>query len=211
MPRVTPGLPSELLTQRPDIREAEANLAAANANVYNARAAFLPSITLTGEGGYESAVLKVLLRPESAIYTAAAGLTAPIFHGGQLLGNLDLQKGKQDELLQNYRKAVISGFADVEIALDGIRQTSLRVTLQTQVVKSSRQAFDISETAAARRHYRPRHRAADAADPVSGAGHAVPGAARAAAGDRQSLSGVGGRLAAGTGGSFQCTVNCLSD
>ena len=143
---MTPGLPSELLTQRPDIREAEANLAAANANVYNARAAFLPSITLTGEGGYESAVLKVLLRPESAIYTAAAGLTAPIFHGGQLLGNLDLQKGRQDELLQNYRKAVISGFADVEIALDAIRQTSLRVTLQTQVVKSSRQAFDISET-----------------------------------------------------------------
>jgi NodT family efflux transporter outer membrane factor (OMF) lipoprotein len=144
-PRVTPGLPSELLTQRPDIREAEANLAAANANVYNARAQFLPSITLTGEGGYESAVLKVLLRPESAIYSAAAGLTAPIFHGGQLLGNLDLQKGRQDELLQNYRKAVISGFADVEIALDGIRQTSLRATLQAQVVKSSRQAFDISE------------------------------------------------------------------
>jgi NodT family efflux transporter outer membrane factor (OMF) lipoprotein len=146
IPRVTPGLPSELLTQRPDIREAEANLAAANANVYNARAAFLPSITLTGEGGYESAVLKVLLRPESAIYSAAAGLTAPIFHGGQLLGNLDLRKGQQDELLQNYRKAVISGFGDVENALDGVHQTSLRVTLQAQVVKSSRQAFDISET-----------------------------------------------------------------
>ena len=66
-PRVTPGLPSELLTQRPDIREAEANLAAANANVENARAQFLPSITLTGEGGYQSAFLKLLLRPESAI------------------------------------------------------------------------------------------------------------------------------------------------
>ena len=52
IPRVTPGLPSELLTQRPDIREAEAKLAAANANVDNARAQFLPSITLTGEGGY---------------------------------------------------------------------------------------------------------------------------------------------------------------
>src|SRR4029079_368076 len=113
-PRVTPGLPSELLTQRPDIREAEANLAAANANVENARAQFLPSIVLTGEGGYESAVLKLLLRPESFIYTAAAGLPQPIFHGGQLLGNLDLQKGRQDELLQIYRKAVISGFADVE-------------------------------------------------------------------------------------------------
>lgn len=145
IPRVTPGLPSELLTQRPDIREAEANLAAADANVYNARAAFLPSITLTGDGGYESAVLRLLLRPESAIYSLTAGVAQPIFHGGQLLGNLDLQKGRQDELLQNYRKAVISGFADVENALDDVRQTSLAVTLQAEVVKSSRQAYDISE------------------------------------------------------------------
>ena len=145
IPRVTPGLPSELLTQRPDIRKAEANLAAANANVYNARAQLLPSITLTGDGGYSSAVLKVLLRPESAIYTAAAGLTQPIFEGGRLLGNVDLQTGKQDELLQAYRKAVISAFGDVEIALDAIRQTALRVTLQAQVVKSSREAFNISE------------------------------------------------------------------
>ena len=144
-PRVTPGLPSELLTQRPDIREAEANLAAANANVYNARAQMLPSITLTGEGGYQSAVLKTLLRPESAFYTLTAGLTQPIFEAGKLQGNLDLQKGKQDELLQTYRKAVISGFGDVEIALDAIRQTALRERLQRDVVASSRQAFSISE------------------------------------------------------------------
>jgi multidrug efflux system outer membrane protein len=145
IPRVTPGLPSELLTQRPDIRKAEANLAAANANVANARAQFLPSISLTGSGGYESAVLKILLRPESAIYSAAASLAQPIFHGGQLLGNLDLQKAKQDELLQNYRKAVIAAFGDVENALDAIHQTALRERRQGDVVRSSRQAFDISE------------------------------------------------------------------
>jgi len=144
-PRVTPGLPSELLTQRPDIREAEANLAAANANVYNARAQFLPSINLTGEGGYQSSVLKILMRPESVFFNVAAGLTQPIFEGGKLLGNLDLQKGKQDELLQTYRKAVISAFSDVETALDGIRQTSLRERLQLEVVTSSRRAFEISE------------------------------------------------------------------
>jgi len=144
-PRVTPGLPSELLAQRPDIREAEANLAAANANVENARAQMLPSITLTGEGGYQSAILKTLLRPESAFYTATAGLTQPIFDGLKLQGNLDAQKGRQDELLQNYRKAVISGFADVENALDGIRQTALRERLQGDVVTSSRRAFEISE------------------------------------------------------------------
>src|SRR5262245_7859990 len=144
-PRVTPGLPSELLAQRPDIRQAEANLAAANANVQNARAQFLPSIQLTGEGGYQSAVLKLLLRPESAFYTAVASLTQPIFHGGALLGNLDLRKGRQDELLQIYRKAVISGFADVENALDAIRRTAETERLQGEVVTSSRRAFDISE------------------------------------------------------------------
>jgi multidrug efflux system outer membrane protein len=144
-PRVTPGLPSELLAQRPDIREAEANLAAAGANVENARAQMLPSITLTGEGGYQSAVLRILLRPEAAFYTATAGLTQPIFDGLKLQGNLDFQKGKQDELLQNYRKAVISAFSDVETALDAIRQTALREKLQGDVVRSSRRAFEISE------------------------------------------------------------------
>ena len=145
IPRVTPGLPSELLAQRPDIRQAEANLAAANANVYNARAQLLPSITLTGEGGYQSAVLKTLLQPESAFYTATAGLTQPIFEGGKLLGNLDLQKGMQDQLLQAYRKAVISAFTDVDKALVAVRETTLAERLDRDVVKSSRRAFDLSE------------------------------------------------------------------
>jgi outer membrane protein, multidrug efflux system len=145
IPRVTPGLPSELIAQRPDVRQAEAQLAAANANVYNARAQLLPSITLTGEGGYQSAVLKTLLRPESAFYTATAGLTQPIFEGGKLLGNLDLQKGLQDQLLQNYRKAVISAFADVDKALIAVRQTAITERLQQDVVNSSRRAFNLSD------------------------------------------------------------------
>jgi NodT family efflux transporter outer membrane factor (OMF) lipoprotein len=144
-PRVTPGLPSELIAQRPDVREAEAKLASADANVENARAQFFPSITLTGEGGYQSAVLRTLMRPESVFFNLAAGLTQPIFDGGHIQGNLDLQKGVQDELLQDYRKSVISGFVDVENALDAIRQTALREKLQQDVVTSSRQAFDISE------------------------------------------------------------------
>jgi NodT family efflux transporter outer membrane factor (OMF) lipoprotein len=145
IPRVTPGLPSELVAQRPDIRQAEAQLAAANANVQNARAQLLPSITLTGEGGYQSAVLKTLLRPESMFYTATAGLTQPIFEGGKLLGNLDLQKGVQDQLLQNYRKAVISAFTDVDKALIAVRETALAERLQQDVVNSSRRAFNLSD------------------------------------------------------------------
>jgi multidrug efflux system outer membrane protein len=146
VPRVTPGLPSDLITQRPDVREAEAQLAAANANVFSARAAFLPSITLTGEGGYASSALKALLRPESSFYNLAAGLVQPLLDGALLQGQLDLRKGQQDELLQLYRKAIINGFADVEKALVAVQQTARREQLQREVVRSTRQAFSISET-----------------------------------------------------------------
>jgi NodT family efflux transporter outer membrane factor (OMF) lipoprotein len=146
IPRLTPGLPSELIAQRPDIRQAEASLAAANADVENARAAMLPSITLTGEGGYQSAVLKTLMRPESALFNLAGGLTQPIFDGQRLQGQLDLSKGRQDELLQTYRKAVISGFTDVENALAAIQQNAARERYLQAAVIASRRAFEISET-----------------------------------------------------------------
>lgn len=146
IPPVTPGLPSDLLIQRPDIRDAEAQLAAANANVYAARAAFLPTIQLTGEGGYQSAVLKTLLRPESAFYNVAAGLTQPLFDGLRLQGQLDLEIGRQDELLQLYRRSIVNGFTDVERALIAVQQTARFERLQMDVVAASRKAFDISET-----------------------------------------------------------------
>lgn len=146
IPRVTPGLPSDLLTQRPDIREAETNLASASANVYAARAAFLPSIQLTGQDGFQSAILRSLFRPEAVFFSAAASLTQPIFDAGTLLGQLEQQKGKQEELLQTYRKAVISGFADVDNALIAVEQTALAERADRAVVTSARKAFEISET-----------------------------------------------------------------
>jgi len=146
IPRVTPGLPSDLLIQRPDIREAEASLSAANANVYAARAAFLPNIQLTGQDGFSSAVLRSLFRPEAVFFSLAASATQPIFDGGNLLGQLEQQKGRQEELLQNYRKAVISGFADVDNALVAVEQTALAERADRQVATSARKAFDISET-----------------------------------------------------------------
>ena len=105
-----------------------------------------PSIQLTGEGGYQSAALRTLLRPESAFFNLAAGLTQPMLDGWRLQGQLDLTRGRQDELLQLYRRAVINGFADVERALIAMQQTAERERLQRQVVTSSRRAFEISET-----------------------------------------------------------------
>jgi multidrug efflux system outer membrane protein len=146
VPPVTPGLPSDLIGQRPDIREAEAQLASANANVHNARAQFFPSITLTAEGGYQTSVLKNLVRPESTFFNLAAGLLQPVLEGGRIQGNFDFQKGRQDELLQLYRKAIVNGFADVERALIAVQQTTRRERLQRNVVTSSRRAFEIAET-----------------------------------------------------------------
>ncbi len=147
IPRVTPGLPSELLTQRPDVREAEAQLAATDANVYAARAAFLPSIQLTGTGGFVSNALKTLFNPaHSGFYTAVASLTQPLVDGYRLKGLLNQAQGRQEELLQVYRRSVISAFTDVENALVAVQQTAERERRQREVVEASRRAFDLSET-----------------------------------------------------------------
>ena len=144
-PRVTPGLPSELLTQRPDIRRQEAQLAAATANVGSARAQFFPSIQLTGQGGYQSSALVALFQPHAAFFSLVGGVTQPIFDGGRILGNFRYTKAQQDELLQTYRKTVVSAFADVDNALIAIRQTTEKLRLQREVVAASQRAFQLSE------------------------------------------------------------------
>jgi outer membrane protein, multidrug efflux system len=145
VPRVTPGLPSELLTQRPDIRRQEAQLASATANVGSARAQFFPTIQLTGQGGYQSSSLVSLFQPHATFFSLVGGLTQPIFDGGAILGNFEFTKAKQDELLQTYRKTVVSAFADVDNALVSIRETTLKLRLQREVVAASRRAFQLSE------------------------------------------------------------------
>ncbi|WP_426434018.1 efflux transporter outer membrane subunit [Bradyrhizobium genosp. P] len=146
VPRVTPGLPSELLYQRPDIREAEAQLASSNFSVEAARAAFFPQIQLTGTTGFQSAALATLFGPGAWFYTLAAGLTQPVFDGFLLESQLKLAKGQQLQNLQAYRKAVLSAFADVERALIALQKFTLQERLQVDVVTSSRKAFEVAET-----------------------------------------------------------------
>ena len=146
IPRVTTGLPSELLFQRPDIRAAEAALATADANVEAARAAMFPSVSLTGQYGVVSNALKNLFTPQAIFYSVAAGLAQPVFDGFRLEGLLEQSKGRQIELLENYRKSIVSGFSDVEQALIAIADTIERERLQMDVVTASRRAFQIVET-----------------------------------------------------------------
>ena len=146
VPLVTPGLPSELLFQRPDIRAAEASLKSADASVEAARAAFYPNISLTGQGGYESTALRLLFTPQNALYNLAQNVTQPIFDGYILEGRLEFAKGQQFELLKTYCQTVLTGFRDVEIALIAVADSAERERLQNAVVTSSRRAFQLAET-----------------------------------------------------------------
>ena len=91
-------------------------------------------------------MLKLLFTPQSALYSAAASLTQPIFDGYRLLGQLDFQKARRTELLELYRKAILSGFADVERALIAIRDLAEQERLQTEAVATARRAYELSET-----------------------------------------------------------------
>src|SRR5581483_10961703 len=95
---------------------------------------------------YQSSALRTLFRPESIFYNVAGNLTQPIFDGGLLLGQFDLQRGRQEELLQLYRKTIIQAFADVENGLVAVQQGARAERLQREVVAASRRAFEISES-----------------------------------------------------------------
>ncbi len=146
VPRVTPGLPSELLYQRPDIRQAEATLASSNFSIEAARAAFFPQIQLTGTTGLQSTALASLFTPGAWFYTMTASLTQPLFDGFLLESQLKQAKGLQLQDLQTYRKAVISAFSDVEKALIALQKFTLQERLQNDVVTASRKAFEVAET-----------------------------------------------------------------
>jgi outer membrane protein, multidrug efflux system len=145
LPPVSPGLPSQILLQRPDIRAAEASLLSADASVEAARAAFFPTISLTGNSGITSTALKSLFTPEAIFYSIAAGVAQPVFDGFRLEGLFEESRGRQNELLAIYRKTVVQSFSDVESALIAIDDNAKRERLQRDVVMASRRAFEIAE------------------------------------------------------------------
>jgi NodT family efflux transporter outer membrane factor (OMF) lipoprotein len=144
-PMIAPGLPSELLARRPDVAEAEAQLKSANANITVARAAFLPSIALTGSGGFASQALSTLFNPISRVYDISASLTQPIFQGGALSGQYQYSKARYRELLADYHKAVISAFGNVEDSLIALQQTADQLQKQQLAVASAQLAFDYAQ------------------------------------------------------------------
>ncbi|OJT96702.1 MAG: hypothetical protein BGN82_00815 [Alphaproteobacteria bacterium 65-7] len=144
-PVVAAGLPSELLLRRPDIAQAEADLAAAHANLDAARAAFLPQVTLTGSGGFVSAALGTLVQGSNFGFGYGAGLLQTLFDGGRLASQKDLARAVQEEYVATYQRTALRAFADVENALTQVANTSRAEGHLRRTVEAARKAFEISE------------------------------------------------------------------
>ncbi|WLH71049.1 efflux transporter outer membrane subunit [Pseudomonas sp. FP2309] len=143
-PTIGSGMPSQLLSRRPDLAKAEAELAAAQANVTVARAAMLPAVTLGATVGSDAYKALDILR--SPYYTLTAGLVGPIFNNGRLSAERDKARARQDELLQSYRGAIINGFADVEKALSSVTRLDQQRHWQTKELQQAQTAFRIAES-----------------------------------------------------------------
>lgn len=144
-PEVPVGLPSALLERRPDIREAEQNLVAANAQIGVARAAYFPQISLTGSAGYESAKLTDLFQGPAGVWTLAGSLVQPIFEGGRLKSGVNLAEAQHEELLLTYQQTIQGAFRDVSNALIAYQKYREFRIQEQQLVDSAQDAAHLSE------------------------------------------------------------------
>jgi outer membrane protein, multidrug efflux system len=145
-PEVPAGLPSSLLERRPDIREAEENLIAANAQIGVARAAYFPQISLTGTAGFESPALTSLFTGPAGLWNLAGSFTQPIFEGGRLKSSVRLAEAQHEQVLLSYQETIQGAFRDVSNALIAYRKNrELRVE-QEHLLESAQDAAHLSHT-----------------------------------------------------------------
>ena len=144
-PRVPPGLPSALLERRPDVAEAERELASANAQIGVAVAAFFPRITITGAAGFESATVLDVLDPGSKIWQIGPSVSIPIFEGGRNEANLKAARARYDQGVARYRSQVLVAFQDVENALGDLRYLSEQAEAQERAVGDARRTLQLSQ------------------------------------------------------------------
>ncbi len=141
IPAIAPGQPSTLLSRRPDIRSAEEGLVAANANIGTARAAFFPSVNLGIDG---SLAVAALGNPDTAALSLASAFSVPIFQGGRLEGGVEQATARQAELVENYRKAVLVSFQEVEDALMSVKTAEINEKSFDEARKQAQIAYDLS-------------------------------------------------------------------
>lgn len=140
-----PGLPSDVLLRRPDVLQAEHTLRAANANIGAARAAFFPSISLTGSYGSASPELSGLFESGTRAWSVVPSISIPIFQGGRLRAGLASAKADQSIALAQYEKAIQSGFREVADALALTRTLADQRQARTDLVDAAQRAYDLSQ------------------------------------------------------------------
>ncbi len=138
------GVPSDLLERRPDIAEAERQMAYQNAQVGVATAAFYPQLTISGGGGLQSTDITSLFTAPSAIWSLGGDLLQPIFEGGRNRANLAATKSAYDESVANYREAVLTAFQQVEDGLSDLNALSQAGTTQNAAVSDARRALELA-------------------------------------------------------------------
>lgn len=143
-PAVPAGLPSALLERRPDIRQSEETLAAANAQIGVARAAYFPDIALTGTAGFQSASLTSLFSGPSGLWTFAGNVTQPIFNAGQIRSNVRLAQAQQQEAVLTYQQAIQGAFRDVSDALIAYQQNQQFRAQEELLANSAQDAAQLS-------------------------------------------------------------------
>jgi NodT family efflux transporter outer membrane factor (OMF) lipoprotein len=147
VPEVPVSQPARVAEQRPDIRQAEQSLIAANANIGVARAALFPNITLGGTAGAAAASAAILpLNPATGAFSLAASLVAPIFHGGALRGAVRQATAVEMQLAQNYRTTVLTALQQVEDALSSVKTSKVGEKALATAMTESRKAYSLSLT-----------------------------------------------------------------
>jgi multidrug efflux system outer membrane protein len=139
-----PGLPSALLERRPDIRQAEENLVAANAQIGIARAAMFPAISLTGGAGGQSAQLGDLLTSGAKIWTVGFGLALPLFDAGRREARLEQARARREQAVAGYQRAVETGFREVADAIVNVQQTGDSEAQLKARLEAARAALELS-------------------------------------------------------------------
>lgn len=138
IPTIPSGLPSEVLTRRPDIQQAEQALIAAHARVGAAKASLFPTISLTGNRGSISPQLSGLFSGPNRVWSFVSSLTQPIFSGGGLLASLQASEARREQALAEYHKAIQSAFRETEDALIALRKTEEQKVSQVKLVEEVR-------------------------------------------------------------------------
>jgi outer membrane protein, multidrug efflux system len=144
-PQVAPGLPSALLERRPDVAEAEANLASAHADVDAARAAFFPQFTLTGSGDTAAPMVSQLFSASTMGWSVGASALQTIFDGGKLMAESDVARAQELGLISTYRKTVLTAYSNVETELGQVAYYGKEQEALERDVKDSAEAFRLSE------------------------------------------------------------------